>query len=251
MRGIVLAASQGEALGPLTADRPKCMVDVRGRPLLGQLLDTLRQSGVRDLAVVRGYAKDAINPRTVPVDGLTLLDNDDYARTGEVASLLRAADRLSGETVLVYGAVLFRRYLLDALMGVDADIVIAVDALRQRAQASRGSHSPHPRDLVLADKPFSSSYLDDAPAELRRIGTVPPAESMGEWIGLIRFSPRGSVLARAELDAMRADGSADDADIPALLQRLAARHPVAVHYITGHWLDVDTITDLAEARNFS
>jgi len=24
-----------------------------------------------------------------------------------------------------------------------------------------------------------------------------------------------------------------------------------VHYITGHWLDVDTPTDLAEARNFS
>ncbi len=255
VRGIVLAASQGEALGPLTADRPKCMVDVRGRPLLGQLLDTLRQSGVRDVAVVRGYAKDAIGPEVWsqggPEGSLTLLDNDDYAGTGEVASLLRAADRLSGETVLVYGDVLFRRYILDALMGVEADIVIAVDALHQRAEGKPGTHDPHPGDLVLADKPFSASYLDDQPAILRRIGGVRPADSMGEWIGLMRLSARGAALLRAELAAMQADGSAARSDIPTLLGRLAARTPVAVHYITGHWLDVDTMSDLADARNFS
>ncbi len=251
VRGIVLAASQGAALGPLTADRPKCMIDVRGRPLLGQLLDTLRQSGVRDVAVVRGYAKDAINPQTVPSEGLTLLDNDAFDSTGEVASLLRAADRLTGETVLVYGDVLFRRYILDALMGVEADIAIAVDALRQRAEGARGSHHPHPRDLVLADKPFSTSYLDDQPASLRGIGAVPAADSMGEWIGLMRLSARGAALVREELAAMQRDGSAQTADMAALLSRLMARHPVVVHYITGHWLDVDTMTDLADARNFS
>ncbi len=251
VRGIVLAASQGAALGPLTADRPKCMVDVRGRPLLSQLLDTLAQSGVRDIAVVRGFAKDAIGPDTVPAAGLTLLDNDRYETTGEVASLICAADRLTGETVLVYGDVLFRRYILDALMGVEADIVIAVDALRQRAEGKRGAHNPHPQDLVLADRPFSTSYLDDTPATLQAIGAVTADASMGEWIGLMRLSARGAALVRAELVAMQADGSADQADMPALLERLMRRHPVAVHYITGHWLDVDTMTDLADARNFS
>ena len=254
VRGIVLAASQGAALGSLTADRPKCMVDVRGRPLLGQLLDTLRQSGVRDVAVVRGYAKHAIGPEVWSqpgAGGLTLLDNDEYASTGEVSSLLRAADRLAGETVLVYGDVLFRRYILDALMGVEADIVIAVDALRQRAEGKPGTHDPYPGDLVLADKPFSASYLDDQPAILRSIGRVQAADSMGEWIGLMRLSAKGAALVRAELAAMQADGSADRADIPTLLGRLAARTPVAVHYITGHWLDVDTMSDLADARNFS
>ena len=251
VRGIVLAASQGDGLGSLTADRPKCMIDVRGRPLLSQLLDTLRQSGVRDLAVVRGYAKQAICVDTIPAEGLVLLDNDDFAITGEVASLLRAADRLTGETVIVYGDVLFRRYILDALMAVEADVVIAVDALRQRAQAGRGEHSSHPRDLVRATKPFSTSYLDDAPAALLAIGSVVPTASMGEWIGLMRLSPRGAALVRDELEAMRADGSAAQADMSELLARLSARHSVAVHYITGHWLDVDTITDLADARNFS
>jgi len=251
VRGIVLAASQGSALGALTADRPKCMVDVRGKPLLVQLLDTLRQSGVRDLAVVRGFAKEAIGPSTVPSEGLTLLDNDRFDSTGEVASLLHAADRLNGETIVVYGDVLFRRYILDALMGVEADIAVAVDGLRQRAEGQPGTQNRNPRDLVRADKPFSALDLDEAPVTLQAIGDIALAESTGEWIGLMRLSPRGAGWLREELALMQADGTAEGADIPALLNRLAARHPVAVHYITGHWLDVDTLADLADARNFS
>ena len=255
VHGVVLAASRGEALGAYTADKPKCMVDLRGRPLLGHLLDTLRRGSVRELSVVRGYCKEAITAERTGVADLTLIDNDDHASSGEVASLLRAEAALVGECVVVYGDVLFRRYILDALLAVKADIVIAVDALSQRAPGGGSRHVPNPRDLVAASKPFSTSYLDDEPARLIAIGDVPQPDGQpgvaGEWIGLLRLSAHGAVLMREELGRMQADGTARTADLPALLSRLAARHPVAVHYITGHWLDVDTITDLAEARNFS
>ncbi|WP_428377431.1 phosphoenolpyruvate mutase [Lichenicoccus sp.] len=251
VRGIVLAASHGAALGAYTADKPKCMVDLRGRPLLSHLLGVLARAGVRDLAVVRGYCKAAIDPARLAVGDLTLLDNDEHASTGEVASLLCAIERLRGESVVVYGDVLFRRYILDALLAVEADIVIAVDALRQRAPGGGSRHEPDPRDVVAADKPFSASYLDDQPARLVSMGELAVPEASGEWIGLLRLSARGADLVRDELALMQAEGVAGTADLPALLSRLNARHPVAVHYITGHWLDVDTITDLADARNFS
>ncbi|MGI3777381.1 MAG: hypothetical protein ACRYGC_08810, partial [Janthinobacterium lividum] len=73
----------------------------------------------------------------------------------------------------------------------------------------------------------------------------------GEWIGLMRLSARGATLVREELARMADEGELAAADLPALLGRLARRDKVAVHYISGHWLDVDTLTDLAEARNFS
>jgi phosphoenolpyruvate phosphomutase len=41
------------------------------------------------------------------------------------------------------------------------------------------------------------------------------------------------------------------ADLPLLFTRLAAKHAVSVHFITSHWLDVDTLTDVAAARNFT
>ncbi len=91
IRGIVLAASRGSGLGATTADRPKCMVDVRGKPLLYQLLGTLDECGITDVTVVRGYRKD-----TIPASGITVVDNDAYADTGEAASLACALPQLRG-----------------------------------------------------------------------------------------------------------------------------------------------------------
>ena len=237
VRGIVLAASQGAGLASVTADQPKCMLDVRGKPLLHRLLATLGESGVFDVAVVRGYRADAI-----PADGITVLDNPAYAETGEVASLACALPRLHGETVLVYGDVLFRRYILDGLLDSTADITIVLDSARRPAA--------HARDLMAASRPDTAEYYDDQSALLTAVG-VAQAEASGEWIGLMHLSAKGAELVREELAAMQADGSLVSADMATLLDRLMRHAPVAVHYISGHWLDVDTHADLAAARNFS
>ena len=240
---VVLAASAGN-LGALTRDRPKCMVDVRGQPLLRRLAGTLREAGVRDIAVVRGYRKDA-----VAVSGAAMIDNDRYAETGEAWSLACAREAIRGETVLAYGDVLFRRYILDGLLNSGADAVLAVDS---NGSAPQRASSPNPRDLVVADRRFSGQYLDDSPAHLRFMGhDVPPDQACGEWIGLARFSARGAEWLKEEIAALEAEGLLETADLPLLLTRLAARCPVRVKYFTGHWLDVDTLGDLAEARNFS
>jgi phosphoenolpyruvate phosphomutase len=240
-KGIVLAASRGAALGALTEDRPKCMIDIRGQPLLKRLVGTLGESGVRDVTIVRGYKKEAID-----LPGVATVDNDAYAETGELASLACALDRFSGHCLVVYGDVLFRRYILDGLLEVNADIVVTVDALHQERGAKARS-----RDLVAATRPFSAHYLDEGTALATEIGpAVLPDRAAGEWIGLARFSPRGAEWARAEIEAIKSEGHLDQADLPEFLTRLAARRPVVVHYITGHWLDVDDLADLAEARNF-
>ncbi len=237
LRGIVLAASRGSELGAATADRPKCMVDVRGKPLLYQLLDTLDECGVADVTVVRGYRKE-----TIPTSGITVVDNDAYADTGEAASLACALPQLKGETTVVYGDVLFRRYILEELLDSAADITVVVDSAHTSAA--------NPRDLVTATMRNTGRYHDDEPALLTGVA-ADPAQASGQWIGLMHLSAHGTQLVREELEAMQAEEALAHADLPALLLRLSQRHPIAIHYITGHWLDVDTTADLAEARNFS
>lgn len=237
IRGIVLAASRGTGLDAATADRPKCMIDIRGKPLLYQLLGTLDECGIADVAVVRGYCKEAI-----PTAGITVVDNDAYADTGEAASLACALPLLDGETVVVYGDVLFRRYILEELLDSTADITVVVD--------SSHTVATNPRDLVTASMRNTGFYHDDEVALLTGVAADPKSAS-GQWIGLMHLSAQGTQLVRAELDAMRAEGVLDKADLPELMQRLSRHHPIQVHYIMGHWLDVDTTADLAEARNFS
>lgn len=55
MQGIVPAAGEGTRLRPLTADRPKGLVEVAGRPLLTHVFETLCEAGVEELVVVVGY----------------------------------------------------------------------------------------------------------------------------------------------------------------------------------------------------
>jgi phosphoenolpyruvate phosphomutase len=238
---VVLAASRGD-LGELTHDQPKCMIDVRGQSLLARLVGLLSDSGIRSITAVRGYHKEAI-----ALTGVATVDNDRFAETGEVYSLACARQQLDGETIVVYGDILFRRYILDGLLAADGDIVVAVDALGALA----GTRTT-PRDLVAAERSFSGNYLDDAPVHLRAVAQdLPAAERCGEWIGLARFTVQGAAWLREELDLIEAEGKLDGADMPMLITRLAAKHPVLVHYITGHWLDVDTLEDLSNARNFT
>ncbi len=240
-KAIVLGASKGD-LGEITRDQPKCMVDIRGSSLLQRLVSTLSEGGARDVTVVRGYRKDAVS-----LKGVRTVDNDRYDHTGEVFSLAVARDQIEGETVVAYGDVLFRRYILDSLMTSKADIVLAVDALNfHKAKA------PAHRDLISADHAYSGDYLDDLPARLVTMRHGGSDEGVdGEWMGLARFSALGAEQLRAEIEALEAEGLLETADMPLLFTRLAARHPVRIKYFTGHWMNVNTLTDLAEARNFT
>lgn len=239
---IILAASRGEPLGPLTENLPKCMVDIRGQPLLGRLVATLKERGIEEVNVVRGFAKE-----TIAVQGIRTIDNDDYASTGELFSLNRARDRLSGPTVVIYGDILFRPHILDGLMETPGDIVVAADAFWQR----RSSESINQRDLIAADTAYSGNFLDEEPVTLRSIGVhAEGAEVCGEFIGMVRFSDEGARMARDEIDAMEAEGVLRTSDLPELLNRLARRTTVNVHYVTGYWLDVDTLRDLDDAHHF-
>jgi phosphoenolpyruvate phosphomutase len=240
---VVLAASRGAALGPLTEDKPKCMIDLRGQPLLRRLVTTLREGGIRRIAVVRGYKKDTIDFKQIEA-----IDNDDYETTGEVASLACAAERLVGASVIAYGDTLFRGYILDNLLAAEGDIVLAVDALWHD---DRGRAQSRFRDLVAATRKFTGSYLDEEPVSLAEMGNdIVPERIAGEWIGLAKLSAEGAKHVRAEIDAMRADGTLGKAGMPELLNRLVKRgHTPRILYHTGHWLDVDDAFDLASARN--
>jgi len=243
-KAIVLAASRGSALGDLTVDRPKCMLDIRGKPLLSRLVDTLKGGGIRDITVVRGYRKEMVNLPTIKT-----IDNDQFKTTGEVSTLSCAADKLEGETLLAYGDVLFRQHILDQIADVEGDIVLAVDALWRERDPDPASRT---RDLVSCSAPFNTGYLNDESVSVRKIGHDLNADEIdGEWIGVARLSADGAATIRGELNNMSVDGSLTKASLTDLFARLLARNvSIQILYVAGQWLDVDNPGDLEDASSF-
>jgi phosphoenolpyruvate phosphomutase len=245
VEAVVLAASRGNALQELTVDKPKCMLDVRGQPLLRRLTRSLNDAGVQNITVVTGYKADAVK---LPQIGT--VENADYENTGEVASLACAKDALKGECVVSYGDILFRGYMLNMLLDNPADIAVVVDA---DWRAERLASPKHTADLVECSLPFSVESIDDSPVTLRKVDSEMPAEDAhGEWVGLMKLSERGAKLVRDEIAAMEKDGTLAKASLPDLFNRLIAKgEKPAVVYVTGDWLDVNDAFDLARARNFT
>ncbi len=242
-RAVILAASRGIELGTLTENRPKCMIDVRGQPLLQRLVATFNEGGIRDIVVVRGYRKKMVN-----LPSIKTVDNDIHATTGEAATLACANEHLQAECIVSYGDILFRLHILDQLLAAKGDIVLAVDALWQE----RGNDNGRARDLIACSSPFRSGYHDNGPVSMVGIGpTLPEDSADGEWIGLMKLSADGAEAVRAELTSMSEDGSLGSASLTALMDRLRLRgQTIGVVYITGRWMDVDEVADLAEVQKF-
>lgn len=59
-KAVVLAAGRGTRMRELTANVPKPMIEVRGKPVLQHIIEGLRGAGVRELLIVIGYRADAV-----------------------------------------------------------------------------------------------------------------------------------------------------------------------------------------------
>lgn len=241
-RGIVLAAGRGDELGELVADRPKCMVPIAGKPILGHILDAYRSANVRDLVVVRGFAKDAVN-----LAGATYVDNDDFATTGELASLATAKASLEGPCLVSYGDVIFKRHVLDEVLDVEGDFVIAVDSLPAQ---DRGDDKPRRADWAICSEPHSRKTLLGN-VTLKDMASAPDTPGItGEWTGILKTSAEGSKAIAAMIEAMPAHELAK-LSMPDLLRRLVTGgQTVRVVYSRGGWLDVNTLTDVVKGSEF-
>jgi phosphoenolpyruvate phosphomutase len=240
---IVLAASQGLELGELTEHQPKTMVKVRGKSILSHIVDAYNGTGLKDISVVRGYKKEAVN-----LPNLRYVDNDDFAETGELVSLSCALRSLkkSKDLIISYGDVLFNRYIPQALLQEKDDFVIFVDSAWQH----QGSYA-RLGGFVTCSMPNSKKTFDTK-IYLRRLGEAITREDIhGVWMGFLKVSSSGLGRLQHLLDILLADPKNRKANIPFLLEQLlASGEQIRVLYTVGHWLDINTLDDVVEAGQF-
>jgi phosphoenolpyruvate phosphomutase len=244
---VVLAASRGKGLESVTTDRPKVMLPIAGKPLLRWLIDGFKKENVNDITVVGGYRADAIDPA-----GIRVVVNDRYAQTDELASLACAVEKLENDTVISYGDLLFRSYVLRDLVESKADFAVVVDSspadssnrtVRDFAYCSRADDRGLFGTPVLLERVLSRT-------DARPAGVEP--EAHGRWIGLLNVSRKGLTRLKAVLAQLRARPDFDSLDMPALLNALiTAGAEIEVVYVHGHWRGVNDLEDFRQAVDFA
>ncbi len=241
---IVLAASRGDELGELTEDKPKTMVLIQGAPLLSHIVDAYNAVGIKDIVVVRGYKKEAVN-----LPNITYVDNDAYAETGELYSLceaLKARKAVYQDTIISYGDVVFNSYIPQALCQEKDDFVLFVDSnwQEQSSYARLGGFAE-------CTAPNSRKAFN-TPIYLKQLGNeVPPENIHGVWMGFFKVSADGLRQVQGILEDLLRDPENRTATLSLLHQELLKRNvSIRVLYTVGHWLDINSLEDVVQAGNF-
>lgn len=233
MKAILLAAGRGSRMQHMTEARPKCLVEVHGKPLLEWQLAALSAAGIDDIAIVTGYRRELLAGR-----GLVEFHNPRWAATNMVSSLACAGAWLeAGPCLVSYTDIFYQPEAVRSLMDSPAPLAITYDPAWRRLWERRFADP-------LSD---AETFRIDAAGHLLEIGGRPTAIEaiQGQYMGLLRFTPAGwaEVLRiRAELPA----GEQDAMHMTGTLQRIieAGRLDIQAIPYAGAWGEIDTEHDL-------
>jgi dTDP-glucose pyrophosphorylase len=218
-KAVLLAAGRGTRMRELTADLPKPMIQVRGRPVLQHIVEGLREAGVGQFLIIVGYRADVVRDHFgegssygVEIQYATQLVQDG---TGRVVDLARDFV-CDGAFLLSYGDILIDplnyRRLIDLPDDVEATVSVKRDEdcskggavfINERFELTDLREKPKPGEPTspwynagiyafrpsifdftarLQPSPRGEYELTDAIRELARSGkTVKAMELAGEW----------------------------------------------------------------------
>jgi choline kinase len=238
MRALILAAGRGSRMGRLGDDRPKCLVELNGRPLIERQIAALRRGGVDEIGVVRGYRAEMID-----FPGLSYFFNERWAETNMVMSLAAAAPWLNSEPVIVsYADIFYRSELVRGLARAPGQLVISYDRAWRRLWSRRFTDP-------LAD---AETFRIDAAGQLLEIGgkTTRIEDIQGQYMGLLKFTPPAWSAVEALLSTLDAP-TRDRLDATGLLRRLLAGKelPIGTFGTDGQWGEIDNPEDVALYQN--
>lgn len=250
MKAIILAAGEGTRLRPHTYSKPKCMVEIHGRPLLDWQLSVMRLLGINDIIVITGYMRQHIHS-----DNVRFYHNELYAVTNMVETLWCAREEFEDDFIISYGDIIYEPKVLQAIIDSRYEISVVVDK------------EWHSYWQLRFDNPCvdAESLKIDGEGKIVSIGQKISdiSEAQAQYIGLMRFSGKGrealqtvyrraKELSKTVPNPLNPGRPFEKMYMTDLLQGLVNAGykvmPVPVH---RGWFEIDSVSDLELAVSLS
>lgn len=225
MQALILAAGTGSRLAD-HRERPKCLREVGGVPLLHHQLAALAAVDVLDVMVVVGYQQARV--RDSVGSWARFVTNERYAETNSMYSFLLGERALDDDLLVMNSDIFCDPRILQVLLAADGDALLYDSASGDEDEQMK----VHVRDGVLV--------------EMSK--TLPPEQVSGENVGILKLSRETARSAAAAGAALMAAGHAR-AWLAEAINFAAAEHPITCVDIEGWpWVEIDFPEDLARAR---
>ncbi|MBX7534395.1 phosphocholine cytidylyltransferase family protein [Qipengyuania sp. GH1] len=236
---ILLSAGQGSRLLPLTAERPKCLIDFSGKSLIEWQVEMLARAGVKRIDVVTGFMTDQVEEHVARIDDprveITCHFNPFFKVADNLGSCWIVRERMKGDFLILNGDTLVSEDIVRRVQeGSDWPIAVTVDVKpaydSDDMKVSRGQNG-----------------------RLARIGKTLTAEvSNAESIGFLAFRGEGVELFRETVrQTMRTPDGVNHWYLK-VIDMIADSGKVGTKSIEGmDWAEVDFSNDIETATELT
>lgn len=237
-KAIILSAGQGSRLLPLTAERPKCLIDFSGKTLLAWQVEMLGRSGVTDFHIVTGFMTEMVEAELERLRGegrtITVHFNPFYKVADNLGSCWIAREVMVGDFLILNG-----------------DTLISPE-ITAKVQAGEG----WPIAVTVDIKPYYDS--DDMKVtrsgdQLLAIGkTLTAEQSNAESIGFLAFRGEGPALFRDTVERYMQTPAGVENWYLKIIDALAPTGKIGTVSIEGlGWAEVDFLNDIETATRLT
>lgn len=232
MKAVILAAGRGRRLDVVTRHRPKCLIDVGGKPLLYRYFDALARLGVTRICMVVGYkqehVREAVASYPAKVD-VTFLVNSDFQR-GSIVSLWTAREFMDADVVIMDADVLFHPAVLERLLNSShANALLMDETVTQHTEEC----------MVVTRKGRVAALSKQVPDEY---------DLVGEGVGFLRVAQAAVPQLLRAVETRLRQGLLD-MEYEDALADFFREVPVGVEKIGGlPWIEIDFPEDLERAE---
>lgn len=228
-RAIILNAGKGSRLLPLTSERPKCLIEFRGKTILDHQIEALLPLDLDEIVIVTGYRGEMITDHVKPYgEKVRTVANPDWAESSSIASVMAAREFLNSHYMVMNGDTVY-----------DSGILA-----RAAADAKQGTS--------LLVEPVAENIEDDMLVKVRDdtvmavAKTLSPEVATHRSLGVI-FGRNDGGAYRRMLDDVMACGNGHLQYHHEIINRLAGLQTVhAVVAGDGIWQEIDRPEDLVE-----
>ena len=233
MKAIILSAGQGKRLMPLTANNPKCLLNIEGQSLIEWQINALYKGGIDQISVVVGYQADQVRrllESRYDSQRVRAIYNPTYAWADNLFSCWVARAEMDDEFILLNGDTLFEAAVVNRLLAMPARPVTVVTHQKRYYDVDDMKVTLDGNRLVKIGKDLVVDKVD------------------GESIGMILFRHEGPTMFRRAVESALRDSTACKKWYLSVIDEMAQSFPIRTCPVNGlQWCEVDFPADLMQA----
>lgn len=127
-RAVIFAAGFGSRMVPVTLNTPKPLIRVKGQRIIDSLLDALKEAGIEEIYIVRGYLSEQFDQLLYKYPNLKFIENPMFNESNNISSAMVARYQLANAYVceadlLLYNHGIISKYQYQSnYLGVPVDM---------------------------------------------------------------------------------------------------------------------------------